>query len=394
MTATATPATPETATGTRRIFFVGNEVNELGGVARWQLQMAGLLADRGHRVTVVGIAPPDTPMSLGDNPRFDTVTLYGERPPAPWHPVTLRDRADLAARRRHTARTRGIRAAADRLTALFRAAAPGAVVVVTQVWAMEWVALADTAGHTVIGMSHESYDTSRRSSRFRRGLTYYPDVDRLLLLTQEDADLWAGHGLTNVGFMPNPLPLTCDAPSARTEKTVVSLGRLSHPKGIDMLLDAWAEAAPRQPGWRLRVYGAGELAAPLRAQCTALGLDGSVEWAGRTHDVAGALRGPSVFVLSSRGEGFPLALLEAMACGLPCAAFDCAPGVHEIVEDGVDGLLARPGNTSELARQLVRLMSDVALRDTMGETARERVRRYAPAVITRRWEELFDFLER
>jgi glycosyltransferase involved in cell wall biosynthesis len=119
-----------------------------------------------------------------------------------------------------------------------------------------------------------------------------------------------------------------------------------------------------------------------------------VEWAGQTSDVPGALRGASVFIQSSRGEGFPLALLEAMACGLPCAAFDCAPGVHEIIEDGVDGLLARPGNTSELARQVVRLMADAELRDGMGELARANVQRYTPESITQRWEDLFTFLER
>jgi glycosyltransferase involved in cell wall biosynthesis len=304
------------------------------------------------------------------------------------------DRANPVARRREAVRLAEARGTARRLSELFRAAAPGAVVIVTQVWAMEWVALADTAGHTVIGMSHESYAGSRQSSRFQRGLTYYRDVDRLVTLTQEDADLWVGHGMTNVGFMPNPLPLITDTPSPRTEKVVVSVARLSHPKGVDMLLDAWAEAAPAQPGWRLRIHGAGELAEPLKRQCTALGLDDSVEWAGQTHDVLGALRTASVFALSSRGEGFPLALLEAMGCGLACAAFDCAPGVHEIVEDGVDGLLARPGNPSDLARQLVRLMADADLRDSVGEQARARVRRYSPESITRRWEELFDFLER
>lgn len=378
----------------RDIFFVANEVNELGGVARWQAQLAGLLAARGHRVTIVGIAPPEVPMDLGENPPFDTVTLYETRPPGKWRPKGLLDRANLAARRQESSRDKGIRRSTEKLSALFRAAGPGAMIVVTQVWAMEWVALADTAGHPVIGMSHESYEYSKQSSRFQRVEKFYKDVDRLLLLTQEDADLWAGRGLNNVSFMPNPLPMMPEVASPRTEKVVASVGRLSHQKGIDMLLDAWAEAAPQQPGWRLKIYGAGELEAPLKAQCTELGLDDSVEWAGQTSDVPGALRGASVFIQSSRGEGFPLALLEAMACGLPCAAFDCAPGVHEIIEDGVDGLLARPGNTSELARQVVRLMADAELRDGMGELARANVQRYTPESITQRWEDLFTFLER
>lgn len=374
----------------REVFFVANEVNELGGVGRWQAQMARLLAERGHRVTIIGVAPPEVPMDLGAHPPFGTQTLYDRRPPGRRRPRVPLGRLDPAVRRQEAHMQR----AAERLSQAFRAAGPGAVIIVTQVWAMEWVALADTAGHPVIGMSHESFEASRRSSRFERVLRYYKDVDRLLLLTQEDADGWVGAGLNNVGFLPNPLPVTPGAPSPRTEKAVVSIGRLSHAKGVDLLLDVWAEAAPRQPGWILRIYGAGDYEAELRQRCTELGLDDSVEWAGQTDDVIGALRRASVFVQSSRGEGFPLVLLEAMACGVPCAAFDCSPGVREIVGDGEDGLLARHGNTAELARLLVRLMSDEHLRDTMGERARENVQRFAPDVITRRWEELFDFLER
>ncbi|MER5478033.1 glycosyltransferase family 4 protein [Streptomyces sp. NPDC002734] len=378
---------------TRDIVLVGNEVNELGGVGRWQTSMARLFAERGHRVTVVGVAPPGAPFALGEDPPFDTLTLHRERPPAPRRTRGLR-RLDLAAVRHEALREREMREAAGRLSAVLRARRPGATVIVTQVWAMEWVALADTSGHTVIGMSHESFDTSRGSSRFARIREHYRDVDRLLLLTREDADRWIGQGFNHVGFMPNPTPLRSPAPSPRTDRTVVSIGRLGYEKGVDMLLDTWAEVAPRHPGWRLRIHGAGPDEEALRRQCSELGLDGSVEWAGLTEDVAGALRRSSVFVLSSRGEGFPLALLEAMSCAVPCVAFDCAPGVREIVRDEEDGLLARPGNVPELARHLDRLLSDAALRDRMGERARENVRRFSPESITDRWERLFDLLER
>ncbi|MFJ3821002.1 glycosyltransferase [Streptomyces nodosus] len=374
----------------REIFFVANEVNELGGVGRWQTQMARLFAERGHRVRIIGICPPEMPMDLGEDPPFETVTLHARRPPGRRGPHLLPGRLDPVVRRQQAHR----RAAAARMSRMFRAARPGAVIIVTQVWAMEWVALADTAGHSVIGMSHESFDASRRSSRFARVWTYFRDVDRLLLLTRQDADLWAGQGLNNVGFLPNPLPVLPGVPSPRTEKVVASIGRLSHAKGVDLLLDVWAEAAPRQPGWLLRIHGAGDHEEELRRQCTRLGLDDSVEWAGQTDDVTGALARCSLLVQSSRGEGFPLVLLEAMACGVPCVAFDCSPGVREIVEDGEDGLLARHGNTTELAAHLVRLMADENLRDTMGERARRNVLRFAPEVITDRWEELFAFLER
>ncbi|TQE23950.1 glycosyltransferase family 4 protein [Streptomyces ipomoeae] len=362
--------------GQRDIFLVSNSVDELGGVTSWSHHMARLLTERGHRLHVIGITTPEDPHDLGELP-YPTTRLYDGQPPSPGR-----------------ARDASMREKATVLTRLFRAARPGAVVIVTQVWAMEWVKLADTAGLTVIGMSHESYETSKSSSRFRRVLKHYRDVDRMLVLTREDADLWIGEGLNNTSFIPNAVPWLPDAPSPRTEKTIVSIGRLSDEKGVDMLLDTWSEVAPRHPDWLLRIYGSGEDEELLRKQCTALGIDGSVRWMGRTSDVQGALRGASVFALSSRGEGFPLALMEAMAMGVPCAAFDCAPGVHEMVRDGEDGLLAHPGNTGELARKLDLLMSDRGLRDRMGERARENVRRYGAEEIMDRWERLFTFLER
>ncbi|MEW2167646.1 glycosyltransferase [Streptomyces sp. NPDC007084] len=377
----------------RDIFFVSNSVDELGGVTSWSHQMARLFTERGHRVHVIGITDPDVPQELGELP-YPTTTLYDVRPPRVRAARGLRGRIDVVEHRRRAERAAGMLERAGELSALLRTARPGGVVIVTQVWAMEWVELADTEGLTVIGMSHESFAYSRTTSRFRRVLKHYRDVDRLLALTREDADLWIRQGLNNVSFMPNPLPFMPEVPSPRTENVVVSIGRLHDQKGIDMLLDAWAEAAPQHPDWRLRIYGSGEDEEILKKQCTALGLDDSVDWMGRTSDVPGALRGGSVFVLSSRGEGFPLAVMEAMAAGVPCAAFDCAPGVHEIIRDGEDGLLATLGNTGELARRLDTLMSDKALRDAMGDAARVNVQRFTTGEVVRRWEELFAFLER
>lgn len=287
-----------------------------------------------------------------------------------------------------------MREQAEKLTALFAGARPGSVVIVTQVWAMEWVALADTKGLIVIGMSHESHEASAASSRLARVKRYYKDVDRLLVLTPGDADLWIRDGMDNVGHLPNPLPFMPEAPAPRSEKVVACIGRLSHEKGVDMLLDSWSEVASRHPEWKLRIYGAGDEEAELRRHCASLGLDDSVEWMGRTNDVLGALQGASIFAQASRAEGFPITLLEAMAAGVPCAAFDCAPGVREIIEDGEDGLLAKTGNTIELGGHISTLISDAELRNRMGDAAWRNVRRYSGDEITDRWEALFRFLER
>lgn len=328
----------------RDIFFVSNSVNEMGGITSWSHQMARLFSERGHRVHLVGVVPPPEGRvhELAADLPFQTTTLYAAHPPSVRPVRGLKDKLNLAEQRRRAAREAGMQEQAAKMSALFRAAKPGGVVIVTQVWAMEWVALADTAGLTVIGMSHESFDTCRKSSRFGRVKRFYEDVDRMLTLTREDADRWIRQRMDNVGFMPNPLPFFPDVPSDRSAKCVVSIGRLHEEKGVDLLLEAWAKVAPQHPDWTLRIYGSGEEEEALRKQAAELGITTTVAWMGRTSDVPGALRESAVFALSSRGEGFPLAPMEAMATAVPCVAFDVAPGVHEIISDGVDGLLAPP----------------------------------------------------
>jgi glycosyltransferase involved in cell wall biosynthesis len=377
----------------RDIFIVCNSVDELGGITTWSHQMAGLFADRGHRVHLVGITPSQVSHAQAENPPYDTTTLYDVHPPQAWAPHSLKDRANIKARLEQSRRRQGMQEQADKMSAMFRAAGSGGIIICTQVWAMEWVNLADTAGLKVIAMSHESFEACWQSSRFARVKRHYKNVDRMLPLTAEDADLWIRQGMNNVDFMPNPLPWVPERTSPRTEKVVTTVARLAQEKGIDMLLDAWAQAIAAHPGWTLRIYGAGEDEQILKQQCSRLDIDESVEWMGRTSDVPSALLGASIFAQPSRAEGFPLTLLEAMVTGLPCVAFDVAPGVREIIKDGEDGLLARPGNIHSFAQQLGRLMGDQQLRDSMGDLAAANIQRYSTEAIVRRWEDLFAFLE-
>jgi glycosyltransferase involved in cell wall biosynthesis len=362
---------------TRDIFIVCNNVEELGGLQRWAHHIARLFSERGHRVHLVGVTHADRSHDYGQDPPYAVTVLHERRPPG---------RRGRVSRLRHRA---AVRRGAARLSALFRTARPGGVVIAAQVWAMEWVARADTAGMPVIGMSHESYAATRGSSRYRRVKRYFAGADLLLALTGADADAWAFDDMSNAAAMPNPVHVTPASFSPRTEPVVVRLGRLSFEKGQDMLLEAWAEVASRHPSWRLRLYGTGPEEDALRRRASELGLDASVEFPGATSDLESALTGASVFALSSREEGFPMAIIEAMAYGLPTVAFDCAPGVRELLTDGHDGLIVTPGNTVEFAAALDRLMDDEGLRDSLGEAARESVRRYAPDAIIDRWERQF-----
>jgi glycosyltransferase involved in cell wall biosynthesis len=368
----------------RDVFVVCNNLNELGGLNTWAHHLGRLLAGRGHRAHLVGITSMPNGHDYGTSLPYETTVLQHGVPPRPGRRGSRAERRRLAAYARATAK----------LTEVFSTARPGGVVIAAQVWAMEWVIGADTGVMPVLGMSHESYEATRSSSRYARVKRYFADVDRFLTLTQDDADAWARDGMGNADFMPNFLHVSPQAHADLEAPVVVRLGRLAHEKGQDMLIHAWSRLADAHPEWRLRLFGSGPEEAALRALAVERGVAASVEFPGPTPDVSGALLGGSVFALSSREEGFPMSIMEAMAHGLPCVAFDCAPGVRELITDGVDGFLVAPGNVIAFAQALERLMVDRELRSKFGRCAQESVLRFAPERIAGRWEELFDLLDR
>ncbi|WP_037575532.1 glycosyltransferase [Phaeacidiphilus oryzae] len=391
----------------RDVFLVVNAADELGGATAWAHTMAGLLAGRGHRVRLVGIAPaaPELrrpPSPSGPPPGYQVLTLHPRHPGTPWTPrrplvaALLHPRRALGALRRRQRRDAAVR----RFDRLLAGAEPGGVVVNVQIWAMGWTSRTRRRGLHTIGMSHESYQATADSSRHARVLSGYArsQVDRMLVLTREDADAWITEtGMNHVGAVPNPLPFPPPEERFRSSAKVVSaIGRIAPEKGLDQLLDAWSELHESFPGWELRIHGSGSAAytEELRRRAKALRITSSVTFAGGTGDVPGVLAGTAVLALPSRAEGFPLTLLEAMSCGVPCVAFDVAPGIREIIEDGVDGLLAPPGDLPAFTDALRRLMAGRELRDRLGDKAFHSIRRYSPDAVLDQWERLFELLDR
>jgi glycosyltransferase involved in cell wall biosynthesis len=378
---------------TRDIFLVCNSVNELGGLVQWAHGIAEFFVARGHRVQMIGVEPAAHPRDYGGDLPYPTVTLHEaflpkRRSTAGLNALNARNR--LRQRRRE----RLVDAGAARLTEIFRTAAPGGVVIAAQVWAMEWVARADTTGLLVIGMSHESFEATRNSTRFPRVKKFYADVDIHLTLTDDDADAWARAGMSNVGSMPNPVMIKPVTSPDLGRTTVVTLGRLSHDKGLDMLLEAWSMVKPLYPEWDLHIYGSGEDEAILRRQARELGLDDTAIFQGLTTDLDAALSSGSIYALPSRKEGFPVAAMEAMAYRLPTVAFDCAPGISELLANEVSGLVVDPGDVPGFAAALERLIKDRDLRERLGQAGNASVRRFLPDTIVDRWEALFALLER
>ncbi len=211
---------------------------------------------------------------------------------------------------------------------------------------------------------------------------------RFVVLTEKDRESWPE--LSRVEVIPDPLSFVPKTISRLTEKRVIAVARYSYEKGIDLLLQAWSLIERQHPDWRLDVYGDGD-ATPYQQQREALGIDvNRCGLHGRTDQVEDAYRQSSLFVLSSRFEGFGMVILEAMACGLPVVSFACPYGPQSIIEHGVNGLLAENGNVGELSKALSRMMADADLRKTVSQAALQQVERYRIERIAGRWKDLFN----
>lgn len=195
-----------------------------------------------------------------------------------------------------------------------------------------------------------------------------------------------------LSVIPNPLPRPRKEqqrePGAPCNKTVITVGRLCKEKRFDILLEAFAQFHERFPHWRLRILGDGALRGELEARRDRLGLQGCVEMPGSVPDPYVEYRQADIFALSSEIEGFPNALCEAMACGLPAVATDCPTGPREIVRDGENGLLVANRDTAALAEGLCRLAGHSEERERLATQAIDVAERFSVETIMRLWEEL------
>ena len=170
---------------------------------------------------------------------------------------------------------------------------------------------------------------------------------------------------------------------------IVAIGRLVPQKGFDTLLTAFARVATTHRDWRLEIWGEGPERAAIEELRDSLGLARQVTLPGRTRDPYEVLRRASLFVMSSRREGFPTVLGEAMACGLPVLSFDCPSGPRELIRDGIDGVLVPPGDVQAFAAGIERLVGDRELAQALSSRAPEVVERFSLATVLREWDAIF-----
>jgi glycosyltransferase involved in cell wall biosynthesis len=193
--------------------------------------------------------------------------------------------------------------------------------------------------------------------------------------------------------IPNAVDAPTGDPRAREPRStadgslqIAAMGRLAYQKGFDVLIDAFARAAEGQSRWSLVILGEGPERLRLEEEIHTRGLEGRVRLLGWIPDPSAVLRSCDAFVLSSRFEGFPNALLEAMALGLPSISVDCPSGPADIIRHQIDGLLVSRGDVAALAAAIRRLLSDDLLRVRLGQEALGVVDRFSSERYYARWE--------
>ena len=212
-------------------------------------------------------------------------------------------------------------------------------------------------------------------------------LDKLVVLTKEDCLAWPE--LKNICVIPDPLPFTPSHVSPLTEKRVIAVARYSHEKGIDLLLQAWADVEKQCADWRLDVFGEGDTVS-YEQLIDELAIDRSrCKLNGCTNEIEHEYQKSSVAVCSSRFEGFGLAIVEAMACGLPVVSFNCPWGPQEIITNGENGLLVENGNIIKMADAINILIRNKKYREQIGKKSVVSVQQYNRSQIVQKWNDLF-----
>lgn len=260
------------------------------------------------------------------------------------------------------------------------------VLTLLSTWSLNIPVIVDEQNHPAM------YSIGRSWEKLRQ-LTY-PRASRVVAVTARALSYFSSEIQARGDVIPNPaIAVNLDEESLMPELEkpfLIAIGRLEQQKGFDLLLHAFAQVAPDYPEWKLIILGEGSLRAELEFLAAQLELVERVDLRGVVKNPHGFLQQAEFFVMSSRYEGFPNALCEAMACGLPVISTDCLSGPREIIRDNIDGILVPTEDKQALATAIKRLMSDAVERQRLALRASEVTQRFSLEKVMQMWENLLE----
>jgi glycosyltransferase involved in cell wall biosynthesis len=249
---------------------------------------------------------------------------------------------------------------------------------------------------TTIGQEHLNAG-SHGAGLLRQIEQHYRKVAALAVLTEGDEQDYRRMlrgAPTRIARIGNALPETPSRRADLASKRVIAAGRYTSQKGFDLLIPAFAQVADKHPDWQLRIFGGGRQLRKLRRIVAERGLYKHVLLMGQTDQLSHEMAKSSIYVLSSRFEGFGMVIIEAMSHGMGVVSFDCPRGPSDIITHGVDGTLVPALDIDRLAAGIIELIEDEDKRRSYAEAALSRSKSYSIEVIGDQWRSLFRELAR
>jgi glycosyltransferase involved in cell wall biosynthesis len=393
-----------------KIRFLIANAYPVGGTIRTTINTANALSDRSHDVEIVSVLRRRNAPMFDVNPEVRVRPLADTSKAASMESTWLEPFWDkrAAIRRRLLARPSQLIHEADvrydtfnlysdiQLLRFLRSVRDG-VLIGTRPGLN--LAIARFARPSIIRIGQEHLHRDKHRKRLQASFQkYYPRLDAFATLTPDDAAAYRemlGHN-GRIVAMPNAAPDMQGRSADLDAKVVIAAGRLTRQKGFDMLIPAFAKVASKHPDWELRIFGEGHKVEALRMQIAEFDVADNVKLMGFTQQLPEELSKASIYVLSSRFEGFPMVLLEGMMCGLAPVAFDCPTGPRDLIDHGENGLIVPHKDVDALASSIIELIEDDDRRRAFGARSQEAMEaQYTTAAIAEKWERLFmDIAER
>ena len=214
--------------------------------------------------------------------------------------------------------------------------------------------------------------------------------DEVIVLNTLEEELWKP--VRKVRVINNAVQLYPKEQNPLSTKSVIFVGRAEYEKGPDRLIEVWRLVAEKHPDWTVRMFCTGAMLDELKNKVKEYGLGQQVLFMPPTKDMEREYLNSSMCLMTSRFEGFPVVLQEAMGCGLPCLSFNCPSGPRHIITDKEDGFLVENGNIQAMADKVCELIEDEQLRRQLGNKAKENIARYSEEKIMGQWKNLFEEL--
>ena len=363
-----------------KLLYFTIQINMVGGLARIVIDKINWLVAHGYDVTLCNIEALDVKPAYSIDPRVKLIR--GDIQTNPGGILT---------------RTKGVIGAVRRTKEVIQQVRPDIIInahcpLVT--WILPFVCR-DIPKIVEIHQSRQGLEVFNRQfmspiARWghRHAIRWiYSRYEHFIVLTNGDKEAW---GCQNCMVIPNfhNFQVLERLPEQTEHKQVILLARLMPQKRIDLMIDIWAELAKNFPDWRVKVLGEGMLRPQLETKIRKLGLEESFLMPGEVKDVTTELQASDILCLTSEYEGFGIVLIEAMAKGKPVVAFEYV-GVHDIINDGVDGFIVPFGDVKGYADKLRQLIQDKELRQQLAKKGLASVHQFDKERVMQKWTVLF-----